>query len=126
MAGRLTTLAAGAAAALAAVGCSGGANQYAGMSEYEARSEVLAGMARELQAPRSPLYDHRVRLLRVVHGAKPGGEDAWVGMFADSTTGGRVCVRVSQDGAPFRAVYDIEIDRCDVEPEQRTTTSSGV
>jgi hypothetical protein len=107
-------------------GCAGTAGQYAGMSEYEARSEVMEGIAREVHARSSPLYDHRVRLLRVVHGEKPGGADAWVGMFADSTAGGRVCVRVSQESVPFNAVYDIEIDRCDVEREEPTTTSSGV
>ena len=123
--GRLLAIATLAAAALGA-GCGGSAGQFAGMSEYEARSEVMEGIAHELHARQSPLYDHRVRLLRVVHGATAGGDDAWVGTFADSTSGGRVCVRVSQETTPFNPVYDIEIDRCDVEPEEPATTTSGV
>ena len=122
--GRLLAILAGVAALGA--GCGGVANQYAGMSEYEARSEVMEGIAREVHAPKSPLYAHRVRLLRMVHGEKPGGDDAWVGMFADATAGGRVCLRVSRDGAPFRATDEIEIDRCDLEREEPATTSSGV
>ena len=107
-------------AALALVslaGCGGSSPaQYAGMSEYEARTELLQGMTQELQDRTSPVFRHRVRLLRVDQGRDRGGGEAWVGTFADRTAGDRICIRVTGHPHAFGMNVDVQFDDCFVGP----------
>jgi hypothetical protein len=94
-------------------GCGGSSpTEYAGMSEYEARTEVMHGITRILEDRTSPIFGHRVRLLRVDPGHTPGGSDAWVGTFADRTAGDEICVRITGHPHSFGSDVDVEIDRC--------------
>jgi hypothetical protein len=102
-----------AVALLPLAGCGGSSPaQYAGMSEYEARTEVMHGITRLLEDRTSTVYGHRVRLIRVDPGHTPNGEDAWVGRFADRTVGGEIYVRVTGHPHAFGSDVDVEIDRC--------------
>jgi hypothetical protein len=106
-------------AALALVplcGCGSSPSQYAGMSEYEARTEVQQGMVREREDPASVVFRHRVQLLRVGRGHDRSGVEAWVGTFADRTAGGRVCIRVVVHPHAFGMDVDVELDDCAVGP----------
>jgi hypothetical protein len=97
---------------LALSGCGSSSAEYAGMSEYEARTEVVQGMVRLRQDPASLVYGHRVQLLRVGRGHDRSGANAWVGTFADRTAGGHVCVRVVGHPHAFGTDVDIELDDC--------------
>jgi hypothetical protein len=99
-------------ALLSLSGCGSSSAEYAGMSEYEARTEVTQGMLRERQDPASPVYRHRVQLLGVRRGQDRSGAKAWVGTFADRTAGGRVCVRVIGHPHAFGMDVDVELDDC--------------
>ena len=88
--------------------------EYAGMSEYEARTEVMQGMLRLRHDPASLVYGHRVELLRVGRGHDRSGAKAWVGTFADRTAGGRICVRVVGHPHAFGTDVDVELDDCAV------------
>ena len=98
---------------LLVAGCGGSSPaEYAGMSEYEARTEVMHGITRVLEDRTDPVYGHRVRLLRVEPGHTPAGGDAWVGTFVDRTTGDEICVRVTGHPHASGSDVDLEIDRC--------------
>jgi hypothetical protein len=101
-------------ALLALSGCGSSSAEYAGMSEYEARTEVAQGMLRLREDPTSLVYRHRVQLLRVGRGHDRSGAKAWVGTFADRTAGGHVCVRVVGHPHAFGTDVDIELDDCAV------------
>ena len=94
-------------------GCGGSSPaQYAGLSEYEARSEVLQDMTQERQDRTSPVFRHRVNLLRLVEGRSRTGTEAWVGIFDDRTAGDRVCIRVTGYPHAFGTDVDVELDHC--------------
>ena len=96
-------------------GCGGSSPaEYAGMSEYEARTDVQQAMIRERQDPTSLVYRHRVELLRVGRGHARSGAEAWVGTYADRTAGGRICVRVVGHPHAFGTDVDVELDDCAV------------
>jgi hypothetical protein len=100
-------------AILSLCGCGGAtAGDYAGMSEYEARTEVLQGMTQELEDRGSPIFRHRVRLVRVDRGESRGGGEAWVGTFADRTAHDRICIRVIGHPHAFGLDVDVELDHC--------------
>jgi hypothetical protein len=103
-------------ALLSLSGCGSSSAEYAGMSEYEARTEVMQGMLRERQDPAGPVYRHRVELLRVDRGHARSGAKAWVGTFADRTAGGRICVRVVGHPHAFGTDVDVELDDCALGP----------
>ena len=103
-------------ALLALGGCGGSSSQYAGLGQYEARIEVLHGMTRELKDRTSPVHGHPVRLLRLDRGENRGGGEAWVGTFADRTTGDRICIRVTGHPHPFGLDVDLEVDDCAAGP----------
>jgi hypothetical protein len=88
--------------------------EYAGMSEYEARTDVQQAMLREREDPTSLVYRHRVELVRVDRGRARTGAEAWVGTFADRTGGGRICVRVVGHPHAFGTDVDVELDDCAV------------
>jgi hypothetical protein len=97
------------------VGCGGSSPaEYAGMSEYEARTDVQQAMLREREDPTSLVYRHRVELVRVDRGHARTGAEAWVGTFADRTGGGRICVRVVGHPHAFGTDVDVELDDCAV------------
>jgi hypothetical protein len=99
-------------AILSLCGCGGSApGDYAGMSEYEARTEVLQGMTQALEDRSSPLFHHRVRLVRLDRGSSRSGE-AWVGTFADRTARDRICIRVTGHPHAFGMNVDIALDDC--------------
>jgi hypothetical protein len=103
----------GAVAILSLCGCGGAApGDYAGMSEYEARTEVVQGMTHELEDRTSPLFRHHVRLVRVDRGESRSGEEAWVGTFADRTAHDRICIRVTGHPHAFGTDVDVELDDC--------------
>jgi hypothetical protein len=96
-------------------GCGGSSPaEYAGMSEYEARTDVQQAMLREREDPTSLVYRHRVELVRVDRGHARTGAEAWVGTFADRTGGGRICVRVVGHPHAFGTDVDVELDDCAV------------
>jgi hypothetical protein len=95
-------------------GCGSSPAEYAGMSEYEARTEVVQGMLRLREDPTSAVYRHRVKLLRIDRGHDRSGTKAWVGTFADRTAGGHVCVEVVGHPHAFGTDVDIELDDCAV------------
>jgi hypothetical protein len=96
-------------------GCGGSSPaEYAGMSEYEARTDVQQAIVREREDPASLVYRHRVELLRVGRGHARSGAEAWVGTFADRTAGGRICVRVVGHPHAFGTDVDVELDDCAV------------
>lgn len=96
-------------------GCGGSSPaEYAGMSEYEGRTDVQQAIVREREDPASPVYRHRVELLRVGRGHARSGAEAWVGTFADRTGGGRICVRVVGHPHAFGTDVDVELDDCAV------------
>ena len=102
-------------ALLTLAGCGGSSPaQYAGLSEYEARSEVLQDMTQELQDRTSPVFRHRVGFLRLDEGRSRTGAEAWVGTFTDRTAGDRVCIRVTGHPHAFGTDIDIELDHCAV------------
>lgn len=101
-------------ALLALSGCGSSSAEYAGMSEYEARTEVAQGMLRLREDPTSLVYRHRVQLLHVDRGHDRSGAEAWVGTFADRTAGDHVCVRVVGHPHAFGTDVDIELDDCAV------------
>jgi hypothetical protein len=101
-----------AVALLALPGCGSSSAEYAGMSEYEARTEVVQGMLRMRADPTSLVYRHRVQLLRVGRGHDRSGAEAWVGTFTDRTAGGHVCVRVVGHPHAFGTDVDLELDDC--------------
>ena len=40
------------------------------------------------------------------------GGDAWVGIFADRTSGDELCIRVTAHPHAFGSDVDVEVDRC--------------
>ena len=50
------------------------------------------------------------------YGHTPGGEQAWVGTYADRTSGGRVCIWVIGHPHAFGADVDLEIGDCPAPP----------
>jgi hypothetical protein len=94
--------------------CGSSSAEYAGMSEYEARTDVQQAIIREREDPASVVYRHRVELLRVGRGHARSGAEAWVGTYADHTAGGRICVRVVGHPHAFGTDVDVELDDCAV------------
>jgi hypothetical protein len=82
------------------------------MSEYEGRTEVLQGMTQELEDRTSPVFRHRVRLVRIDRGSSRSGGEAWVGTFADRTAHDRICIRVVGHPHAFGMDVDVELDHC--------------
>jgi hypothetical protein len=99
-------------ALLALTACGSSSAEYAGMSEYEARTDVQQAIVREREDPTSLVYRHRVELLRVDRGHARSGAEAWVGTYADRTAGGRICVRVVGHPRAFGTDVDVELDDC--------------
>ena len=102
-------------------GCGGESSFYAGMDEGEAPQEALSAIGREVRAPGSPLYRHRMRIApgaEVTRGRSSTGEEAWIVPVEDATERATWCVRVWANTALNVRQYEAEIAPCDGEPEE--------
>jgi hypothetical protein len=98
--------------------------QYAGLDEYEARTEIVRAMGDQVADRTSPVYRHRVTLQSVRMSHDPQGLKAWVGTYDDRTSARKVCVWVIGEQHAFGANVRIELGDCGA--ARQSTTSAGV
>ncbi len=100
-------------AALLLLSACAGESTYAGLGSYEASHRAQDAMRIEVRTKGSGLYGHRMDYLRVVQSRTPDGIDSWVGVFADRTSGKRVCVWVwTLEEGPLRETLTYYADAC--------------